>query len=75
MALFIVVGVVVFVFVVVAAVVVGDVTFVVVVDRRNLPLKFGQTWVSYRWNIAVVVVVVVVVVAVVIDIFIPETYL
>ena len=34
----------------------------VVVDPRNLPLKFDQNWVSNRWNIAFVVILVVVVV-------------
>ena len=35
------------------------------VDPKNLPLKFCQTWVSYRWNIVVVVVAVYVVVIVI----------
>ena len=36
----------------------------VLVDPRNLPLKFGPNWVSDRWNIVVVVVFNIVVAAV-----------
>ena len=51
--------------------VVTVVVHIVVIDLVNLPLKFGQNWVSARRNIIVVVVVYVVVLMW----LIPETYL
>ena len=50
-----------------------------VVDPRNLPLKFGQNWVSIRWNVidvvvvaAVIVVVIIIVVVVFMDFIDPR---